>query len=231
MTSDATRIFLVRHGATELTAEDRFAGDIDVKLSDAGREQARRLGLRLAPEPIAAVYASPRSRTMETAALAQHPRALPLNVEDGLREISHGRWEGRTRSEVEKAHSEEYARWEADPFTFAPEGGETGLAVTARALPVLLRIVSAHPGATVLVVSHKATIRLLLSSLLGFDPRTYRDRLDQSPASLNVLDFKGPAKARLTLFNDVSHYAGSASATPDAPVGRLSRWWDATPGR
>ena len=57
-----------------------------------------------------------------------------------------------------------------------------------------------------LVVSHKATLRLLISSLLGFDARGYRDRLDQSPACLNVVDFKDPVRARLMLFNDVSHY-------------------------
>ncbi len=67
-----------------------------------------------------------------------------------------------------------------DLYTFAPMGGESGLAVTARALPVLIEIVRSHPASSVLVVSHKATIRLLLSSLLGFDPRRYRDNLDQS---------------------------------------------------
>ncbi|HEX7253844.1 MAG TPA: histidine phosphatase family protein, partial [Thermoanaerobaculia bacterium] len=129
-------------------------------------------------------------------------------------------------SEVEKLYPEEYARWESDPFSFAPKDGETGLAVTARAIPALLAIVEKHPDAQVAVISHKATIRLLVSSLLGFDPRSYRDRLDQSPASLNVLDFKGPTRARLTLFNDTSHYSSTASGTPAAPERRLSRWWD-----
>ena len=69
-------------------------------------------------------------------------------------------------------------------------------------------IVTRHAGERVLVVSHKATIRLVLSSLLGFDGRGYRDRLDQAPACLNVLDFKDPVRARLMLFNDVSHYSG-----------------------
>jgi broad specificity phosphatase PhoE len=78
-----------------------------------------------------------------------------------LREISHGRWEGRTRSEVDALFPEEASAWEEDPYTFAPEGGESGLAVTARALPALIEIVRAHPGEHVLVVSHKATIRLL----------------------------------------------------------------------
>ena len=105
---------------------------------------------------------------------------------------------------------------------FAPVGGESGLQVTARALPALLQLVETHEGMPFVVVSHKATIRLLLSSLIGFDPRKYRDRLDQSPAALNILDFKDAANARLTLFNDVSHYQ---SEVPGVPVGRLSPVW------
>ena len=76
-----------------------------------------------------------------------------------------------------------------------------------------------------LVVSHKATIRLLLSSLLGFDPRRYRDNLDQLPAALNIVDFKDPAHARLTLFNDTSHYAEAGLALPGVPGARLSKVW------
>jgi probable phosphoglycerate mutase len=74
----------------------------------------------------------------------------------------------------------------------------------------------------VLVVSHKATLRLLLSSLLGFDARGYRDRLDQSPACLNVIDFRGPTRPRLMLFNDVSHY----QTQPRRAESNLSKWWE-----
>ncbi len=223
---NATRVYLVRHGATELSAEDRFAGETDVALSELGRDQLRKLADRLAGEPIAAVYASPLSRTMETARILAAPHGKPVTPVDGLREISHGRWEGKRRAEVEKEFPEEYVRWEQDPYSFAPTGGETGLTVTARALPALLGIVSAHLGGQILVASHKATIRLLIGSLLGFDLRRYRDHLDQSPASLNILDFRDLAHARLSLFNDTSHYSASPSETPGIPSGRLSRWWD-----
>ena len=134
-----------------------------------------------------------------------------------------------TRQEVEETYPVEAAAWDDDPFTFAPEGGETGLAVTARALPEITEIARAHKGEAAVVVSHKATIRLLLSSLLGFDPRRYRDNLDQSPAALNIVDFKGPVRARLTLFNDTSHYYRSGLAIPAVPTARLSKWWDAQP--
>jgi probable phosphoglycerate mutase len=181
-----------------------------------------RLAERLAGEPIKAVYCSPLGRTVETAEILARPHRLEIRRRDGLREISHGRWEGLTRAEVETRFADEYAAWEADPFTFAPQDGESGVAVLARALPVIREIVVAHPGERVMVASHKATMRLLISSLLGFDARGYRDRLDQSPACLNVLDFKDAVRARLMLFNDVSHY----STAPREAAGSLSKWWD-----
>ena len=224
MTAPATRVFIVRHGATVLSAEDRFAGVTDVELSEEGREQARRLAERLRDEKIAAVYASPLGRTVETARILAAPHNLQVQTCDGFREISHGHWEGMKRREVEEKFPEEMAEWEKDPYTFAPEGGESELAVTARALPALIDLVREHPGENVLIVSHKATIRLLLSSLLGFDPRRYRDNLDQKPAALNIVDFRNPTRARLTLFNDTSHY--DKAAIPEIPKTRLSKWWN-----
>jgi broad specificity phosphatase PhoE len=217
-----TRLYLVRHGATNLTAEDRFSGAGGADLSDEGRHQAELLGDRLCTEELTAIYCSPLSRTLETATIISRYCHLEPQPVDELREISHGRWEGLTRSEVEERYAAEYAAWQEDPFTFAPEGGESGVAVLARALPAIRTIVTRHPGQRVLVVSHKATIRIVLSSILGFDVRGYRDRLDQAPASLNVLDFRDPAHARLMLFNDTSHY----SERPRVATQSLSKWWD-----
>jgi len=217
-----TRIFMVRHGATQLSAEDRFAGAVDVELSEHGKFQATRLAERLADDSISAAYCSPMKRTIQTATILASPHNVSLIQKDGLREIHHGHWEGMRRVDVEGQFPDEYAAWEEDPFTFAPRGGEAGVNVIARALPVIREIVLEHRGENVLVVSHKATLRLILSSFLGFDARGYRDRLDQSPACLNVLDFKDPVRARLMLFNDVSHYTDH----PLRSVERLSKWWD-----
>lgn len=219
----ATRVYLIRHGETELSAEDRFAGAVDVLLSDAGREQARLLGERLAREEITVAYASPMKRTMDTARLVVAPHGIDVTPVDGIREIGHGRWEGMKREDVERAFPDEYSRYEHDPFSFAPVEGESGLQVTARALPAFLKIVQDHCEERIVVVSHKATIRLLLSTLLGFDPRKYRERLDQSPCALNILDFKNLAHVRLTLFNDTSHYM---TTVPEVPHNRLSKVWN-----
>ncbi|HJS46766.1 MAG TPA: histidine phosphatase family protein [Gemmatimonadales bacterium] len=217
-----TRLYLVRHGATTATAEERFSGATGVELSAEGRRQAEALAGRLRHDGIEAVYSSPSGRSLDTAHILAGPLGKVPIPRDGLREISHGHWEGLTRREVESRFPEEYAAYQADPYTSAPRGGETGVEVLARSLPVLREVVLAHPGGRALVVSHKATLRLLLSSLLGFDPRGYRDRLDQAPACLNVVDFRDPVRARLMLFNDVSHYA----ELPRQPGANLSGWWD-----
>jgi probable phosphoglycerate mutase len=216
-----TRLLLVRHGATTATEEDRFSGSSGAELSEEGRRQAARLGERLARESSTAIYTSPQSRASDTARIIGGHCGREAIARDGLREIGHGHWEGMKRAEVEAAFGDEYAAWAADPFTFAPEHGESGVAVLAGALPVIRQIVIDHAGGRVVVVSHKATLRIVLSSLLGFDARGYRDRLDQAPACLNVLDFRDPVRARLMLFNDTSHYAERPRTSDQV----LSGWW------
>lgn len=217
-----TRVFLARHGATSLTAEDRFAGSSDVPLAEEGRRQAGSLAERLKNQPIDAIYASPLERALETARILAVPHRIRPVVEPALREIDYGRWEGLTRQEVQASFSQEYAIWEEDPFTVAPAGGESGVNVLNRALPFMRQVVERHRHRSVLVVAHKGTLRLLIASLLGFDVRGYRDRLDQSPAALSILDFMNEVRPRLRLYNDVSHYEGIPERVLTE---RLSRWW------
>src|SRR3954454_15479009 len=141
-----TRLLLVRHGATTATEEGRFSGSSGAELSDEGRRQAACLGERLARSRVTAVYASPLSRALDTARIIAARCGLEPVVRDGLREIGHGHWEGMKRADVEREFGDEDASYEADPFTFAPRGGESAVAVLARALPVVREIVEAHPG-------------------------------------------------------------------------------------
>jgi probable phosphoglycerate mutase len=219
-----TRIYLVRHGATEMTAEDRFAGSTEVPLSEEGRAQVEALARRLCCDKLDAIYTSPMPRTLETARIIASQHGLEPQPEASLREIDYGHWEGLSRDEVESKYANEYDAWQEDPLTVAPQGGESGIQVLARALPLLRRIVQDHRRRSVLLVSHKGTNRLLISSLLGFDARGYRDHLDQSPAALNILEFTTDVRARLKLFNDSSHYED----IPERVYKQgLSRWWKA----
>ena len=217
-----TRIYLVRHGETELTAEDRFAGSTNVPLSAEGRRQVSALAERLSGDKLDGIYASDMDRTMETARIIADRHRCTVQPEPALREISYGHWEERTREEIEQEFLDEYEAWQEDPLTVGPEGGESGIQVLARALPVMRRIVQTHRHRSVLVVAHKGTNRLLVSSLLGFDARGYRDRLEQSPAALTILEFASDVRARLRLFNDTSHYDNLPERGYQP---RLSRWW------
>jgi broad specificity phosphatase PhoE len=202
-----TTVFLIRHGATVLSKEDRFAGSTDVALSQDGLSQAQKLGKRLALEKISAVYCSDMQRAIHTAeAVARHHGLTPI-PRPGLREIDHGHWETMVHKDVEKQFAAEYKAWDADPLLTPPPGGESGLSVLARSLPALAKIVADHPDQTVAIVSHKATNRLLLCALMGIDPREYRTRISQDTTCLNRIEFRDMNNVRVTLMNDISHYA------------------------
>ena len=162
-----TRVFLIRHGATVLSKEDRFAGSSDVALSDEGWMQVRKLGVRLATEKISAVYCSDMHRAIHTAEAVAAPHGLTPIQRPALREIDHGHWEGMIHQDVERQFAAEYKAWDADPLLSAPPGGESGLDVLARSLPELRRIILDHDRQTVAVVAHKATNRLLLAACSG----------------------------------------------------------------
>jgi probable phosphoglycerate mutase len=204
--SQKTRVYLIRHGATVLSAQDKFAGSSDVELSDEGRRQAGLLGKRLAAAQVDAVYCSNMKRALVTAEAVALPHGLVPTPLAELREIDHGQWEGLTHEQVQSRYGDEYAAWKADPLMSAPSGGETAWGVLARSLPAFLKVIQSHRGGKVAVVSHKATNRLLISFVLGLDLERYRDRLGQDLACLNVLDFVPPAEAQAIALNDTNHY-------------------------
>jgi probable phosphoglycerate mutase len=196
-----TRLILVRHGSTEHSQADRFCGRTDPPLSAHGETQAAAASRRLTKEPLAAVYASTMRRALRTAEIIAAPHSLSVTTDAALREIDHGHWEGLEQDDVKRRLAPEFAAWTADPLTFAPEGGETGLSVLSRALPALRTIVERWTGRTALVVSHKATIRLAAAALLGLDPRRYRDRLALDAASVSVITFETFDRPRLEAWN------------------------------
>lgn len=205
--SDATRIYLARHGATTASAADLYAGAIDPELSDEGVAQVRALAKRLKGVKFAAAYCSDKIRARRTASeICEFHKIKPTAMTE-LREIDHGHWEGQPRKLVQEKFADEYARWSADPLTFAPRGGETGISVLSRAMPAVVQIVADHGGQSTLVVSHTGTNRLLLCALLGMDPRRYRERTTQDLACLNILEFRSPTEAKLIVMNDTSHYS------------------------
>jgi probable phosphoglycerate mutase len=199
-------LHLVRHGDTMQAAEGYFAGDIDPPLTDRGRGQAEAVAHVASHLGLAAVYVSPKLRARQTAEPILRVCSLDAIVEDGLREIAYGVWEGRKETEVRASDPEMYSAWSQDPALVAPPGGESAFAIAARALPCLVRARREHPNGNVLFVSHKATIRIIACALLGVPLGRFRDRVACPTASITTFEF-GERGAMLTRLGDVSHLA------------------------
>jgi len=201
-------LHFVRHGDTLQAAEGYFAGDIDPPLTARGHEQAEAVGRVAATLGLSAIYVSPKLRARQTAEPLLRACSLAPIVEEGLREIAYGAWEGRKESEIKASDPEGYAAWSQDPALVSPPGGESAFAIAARALPCLVRARREHPGEHVMFVSHKATIRIMVCALLGVPLGRFRDRVACPTASITTFEF-GERGALLTRLADVSHLAGT----------------------
>jgi alpha-ribazole phosphatase len=197
-------LHLVRHGDTAQAAEGYFAGDIDPPLTAHGRAQADAVGRVAAKLDLAAVYVSPKLRARQTAEPILGACNLQSIIEDGLREIAYGAWEGRKESEIKASDPDVYMAWSQDPALVSPPGGESAFSIAARALPCLVRARREHPNGHVMFVSHKATIRIIVCALLGVPLGRFRDRVACPTASLTTFEF-GERGAMLLKLGDVSY--------------------------
>ena len=196
---------MVRHGQTDFSRENRFCGSIDPPLSALGREMAEALGSAYGAHGWDAIYCSPSQRARHTAAPVAARANRELVIDGGLSEISYGEWEGMKHDEAKAKFPDAYAWWSQDTASRATPGGETAFMVAARAAPVLERIRREHPTGRVLVVSHKATLRILVCALLGLDVRLFRERIGQPVCAVSRFELKPQGTAMLTTLGDVSH--------------------------
>ena len=197
-------LYLVRHGQTACSRENRFCGEVDVPLTESGLAMADALANAFGAESWTAIYSSPLLRARQTAEPLARRLGLELRNEDGLREIAYGAWDGRLESEVERAEPAAFHAWSADPGWVSPPGGETAWQIAARALPVVEALRERHPDGRVLAVSHKATIRILVCALLGIDVGLFRKRIAQEVGAVTAFEFRSTGPL-LKALNDVSH--------------------------
>jgi len=139
--------------------------------------------------PWTAIFCSPMRRTVLTAKPLCECIGIEPQLRDGLKEINYGEWEGKTPEVISREYHDDYIRWSADPAWNAPSGGEMAVRIASRALQVIEEIKQNYTSGNVLVVSHKATIRIILSSLLGIDVGRFRFRLGCPVASVSIVEF------------------------------------------
>lgn len=197
-------IHLVRHGDTTQAADGIFSGDLDPPLTDHGRAQAELLARAAASLGLIALYCSPKLRARQTAEPTARRLGLVPDVQEGLREIAYGSWEGRKETEIQATEPEAYNAWHGDPGMFSPPGGETAFAIAARALPVIRQVRDRHETGHVMLVSHKATVRILVCALLGIPLQRFRTHVACPVASITSFEL-GPEGALLVGAADVHH--------------------------
>jgi broad specificity phosphatase PhoE/ribonuclease HI len=197
-----TRLVLVRHGATEHSAELRFSGRNDLPLNEVGSEQAARLAAASYGE-IAAVVSSPLRRAVQTAEAIAAPLGLQVDVVDDLVETDFGVWEGLTLAEAFEADRDLVRRWHESP-DLAPPGGESFVAVGQRVEQARAALVAKYPESTVVVVTHVTPIKLLVCGALQA-PAVALFRLHLDTASVSVVDYYADGNVSVRLVNDTSH--------------------------
>ncbi|MFF3919366.1 bifunctional RNase H/acid phosphatase [Streptomyces sp. NPDC001852] len=198
---------LLRHGETPLTPQKRFSGSggTNPSLSAVGREQAHRVAEALAARgTIQTILASPLTRTRETAAIVATRLGLDVTIEEGLRETDFGAWEGLTFGEVRERHPDDLNAWLADPEAHPTGGGESFAETATRIAATRDKLVAAHAGRTVLLVSHVTPIKTFVRLALGAPPESLF-RMELSAASLSAVAYYADGNASVRLFNDTSH--------------------------
>ncbi|HEY9909863.1 MAG TPA: histidine phosphatase family protein [Thermosynechococcaceae cyanobacterium] len=198
------KLYLVRHGETIYSKTGSYCGEIDPELTADGLLMAEQLAAAYQSHPWTAAFVSPMKRTIATAKPLCESLGLEMQLRDGLKEIRYGQWEDKTPEYVSQHYAEDYQHWLTEPAWNPPTGGETAVQIASRASLVIAEIQERYEAGNVLVVSHKATIRVILCSLLGIDLGSYRNRIAALAASVNVVKFdvRGPM---LEVLGDRSH--------------------------
>jgi probable phosphoglycerate mutase len=204
--SDFTLI-LVRHGHVEGIEPARFRGRLDLPLTERGRSQALATAIYIGSKwPIAAVYASPLSRCMDTGQMIAAEQGLQLRACDHLLDLDYGPWEGRIRADVKKEEPALYDAWMERPDLTVIPGAETLQDAQARVVRGLAQIRLHHPKQTIVAVGHDSTNRVLLTLLLGL-PLSHYWHLQQDPCAISLIKFErsGP---RIAGMNSTAHLDG-----------------------
>lgn len=205
-----TRFVLLRHGQTELSVHRRYSGRGNPELTASGREQARRAADALTELPITAVLTSPLARAAATAQAVADRLQLPVVVEEGFIETDFGAWEGLTFSEAAQQDPQLHRQWLGDAAIAAP-GGESFDEVAHRVAAARGRVIAAHAGETVVVVSHVTPIKSMLQQALRVGPQLlFHLHLDL--ASVSHAEFYPDGGSVVRAVNDVSHLRGGPAA-------------------
>ncbi len=210
------RILLVRHGETDWNKQGRFQGQIDIPLNKNGKSQAQAASEFLKNVSIQKAFSSPLSRPRETAQiiLKEHP-GVEISLKDNLKEISHGKWEGKLESEIKSDWPDLLKTWKILPEKVQMPDGENIHEVSKRSITGWIEIsknLKSHE--TALVVAHDAVNKTILCHLLGLTPSQIW-MIKQGNGGITVIDLaeKEGEPDQITCLNITSHLGGVIDLT------------------
>ncbi len=198
-----TTILLVRHGQTPTTGKLLPGRAPGLHLSETGQAQAEGVARRLADAKITAIYASPLERTRETAAPLAAALGLKVKVDKGLLEADIGDWTGQELKAVAK--TPEWKVVHSYPSGFRFPGGESFVEMQARTVSALDCLRRAHPGETIVAVSHADVIKAAVAHALGTHLDLFQ-RIVISPCSVTAISYGdgGPTVLSVNSVDDVN---------------------------
>lgn len=167
-----TELWTIRHGETAWNVEGRLQGASDSPLTARGRRQSEAAREAIARLDLRAIYTSDLGRARQTTEIVRGERPVEIHLEPRLREISYGTVEGLTWGEIARQHPELHRELERRQPDFAPPGGETKHALTARVAAAMRDIARAHAGGAVLVVSHGGALAAFFRHVLAIPADT-----------------------------------------------------------
>jgi broad specificity phosphatase PhoE len=200
-----TKLILIRHGETEDNHRRIFQGHSGRGLNARGRDQATRLAARLSRIGLRATafYCSDLERAQETADLLSGALKLTPVAMKALREIHVGTWEGLGHEEISAGFPDEWAAWRRG-VDFKRGGGETYAELRERVSAAIDGMVAAHPGGTVVIVSHGAAIKVFVGRVLGLDTAALRRYRVAANTGVTVVE-REEGVDHLMIWNDASH--------------------------
>lgn len=203
-----TVLLLIRHAVTDVTGKRLSGRTPGVHLSPDGRRQAEALAERLSAVPIAALYASPLERCVETAEVIGERRGLGVQLLPQLEEVAYGRWTGRPLAQLVRTSL--WTKIQQSPSSVRFPEGETLAEVQRRAVDALEGVAGRHPRGVVAAVSHADVIRLVLAHYAGVHLDLFQ-RLIVSPASVSAVAL-GDRVPRILRMNDTGTLDGMGTS-------------------
>lgn len=195
-------LFLIRHGQTQWNLMNKMQGSLNSDLTALGENQAKKLSKTLAVSHFDKVYSSTTTRAIQSSKLIFQNQ--DLQYAKALQEIAMGEWEGKTYSQIEQTSPQEWYNFFHDPLAYRPsKGGETFNALKMRLKQFIADENLENLNGRIAIVSHRITIKMLISLLI--DDEKLFNHIDLDPTSLSVLVHQNDTFKIKTL-NNTAHY-------------------------